>query len=237
MSKNNFSNSVLITGANRGLGLGFVRHYLKEGYSVIATARQPQNAVELIELSRSYPHHLSIEVLDVSDETSIASLAQKLVDQSVRLDIVLSNAGIVHEEPFGQWTMDGFETHFRVNTIGPALFAQAIEPFFNQRAKLIQLTSGMGSIEWNINPDHPLDAYAMSKSALNMLSRRLAEKLRSKAIIVISMNPGWVKTSMGGPEAPTGIDEAIQFMTSTIEKLTIEETGRCIADDGKLIPW
>ena len=95
----------------------------------------------------------------------------------------------------------------------------------------------MGSIELNINPENPLDAYAVSKCALNILSRRLAEKLRPRGITVVSMNPGWVRTDMGGHEAPTTVDEAVDEMTSTIDSINAEDTGKFLASDGSEIPW
>jgi len=237
MSTNNFSNSILITGANRGMGLGFVRHYLEKGLFVVATARALKNANELMQLDKAYPKQLLMETLEISNEISIASFAKRLKKQEIQFDLAINNAGISIGEAFGAWTMASFEAHLKVNTIGPALLSQAIVPLLNPGAKLVQMSSGMGSLEWNIGPDNPFDAYAVSKAALNMLRRRLAEKLGPKGIIVFAINPGWVKTEMGGPEAPTTIEAAIRNMCLTIERISMEQSGCFFGDDGALIPW
>lgn len=235
--QNTNSNTVLVTGANRGIGLGFVKHYLKSGFSVVATCRQPKIAEALISLSIKYPNQLLIEELDISKEKSILQFAKRLDNLNLKLYIVISNAGVSIEEDFGQWTYNTFESVLLVNTIGAALFAQAVTPFLIDKAKLVQISSGIGSLKLNINPDGALDAYAVSKASLNMLTVRLASKLLKRKIIVISINPGWVKTDMGGQEAPNTIDDVIPNITLTIENLTLDNSGTFISDEGELIPW
>lgn len=237
MSTDGWSNSILVTGADRGLGLGFVRHYVKKGKSVVATSRRSHAADELAGLAKQYPGRMQVMSLDVSDGKSISEFAGIVKARNIAFEIVISNAGVTIEEPFGQWTAETFGTNFLVNTVGPALIFQAIEPFLEQGAKVVHVSSGMGSIEWNINPENSLDAYAVSKCGLNILSRRLAEKLRPGGITVFLINPGWVKTDMGGLEAPTTVDEAIDEMTSTIARVTIDDTGSFLASDGSVIPW
>ncbi len=237
MNHKGFSNTVFVTGANRGIGLGFVKHYLQQGHAVLATAVTPQRAQALIALQNAFPKQLSIEALDVTNEEAIAKLAARLKQQNIRIDIAINNAGIAKGEAFGHWTTASFQAHLRVNTIGPALVSQAIVPLLNPGAKLVQVSSGMGSIEWNLGPDNPLDAYAASKCALNILSRRLAEKLHPKGIVVVAINPGWVQTEMGGPNATTPIDEAIQQLTTTIASIQLDHSGRFLDEAGASIPW
>jgi NAD(P)-dependent dehydrogenase (short-subunit alcohol dehydrogenase family) len=231
------SKKIIITGANRGLGLGFVEHYLKSGYIVVATCRDLSKAEKLKDLLKVYKENLQIEILDLSDETDIRQFYEKIKSKKIVFNVVISNAGICIEEDFGQWTAATFESNFRINTIGPALFSQIITPFLNKGSKLVNISSGMGSIELNINPDAGLDAYAISKAALNILTKRLASKLQDKGIAVFAMNPGWVKTDMGGQAAPTFINEAISNMVKTIENLTIAHTGQFVSDEGEEIPW
>ncbi|MGB5665777.1 MAG: SDR family oxidoreductase [Maribacter sp.] len=237
MGKDNFLDSVLITGANRGIGLGLVNHYLIKGLTIVATSQEPENSTDLLQLQKDYGNKLLVLRLDVTNEESIASFINKLKERQVTFSLVINNAGISIEGEFGEWTSAMFIKQFSVNTIGPALIAQAIAPFLHEGSKMVQISSGMGSLAWNINPENALDAYAVSKCALNMITRRLAEKLRSKGVIVFSMNPGWVKTEMGGQEAPTTIEDAIQNMVATINKVTIKKSGRFLSETAEIIPW
>lgn len=236
MKINDLSQSVFITGANRGMGLGYVIHYLKKSFSVIATAKNPDRAGELLRLKKEYPDQLTVLGLDVSCEISIANLVDQLQSMGATFLLAINNAGISHEEEFGKWTKATFEAHFRVNTIGPALVSQAIFLFLEKGAKLIQVSSGLGSLgQGNLN--NSLSAYAASKCALHSITVHLAEKLRTKDIMVFAMNPGWVRTRMGGNQAPSTIDEAIGHITETIEQLTFKQTGSFLSEKGEQIPW
>ncbi|WP_232285916.1 SDR family NAD(P)-dependent oxidoreductase [Aquimarina agarilytica] len=235
-NQNPKSQSVLITGANRGLGFGFLTHYLKQGNTVIATCRNSDITV-FDSLIKDYPNQLLIENLELTSEQSILNFAQKIKENKVTFDLVINNAGISIEENFGNWTAATFETNFKVNTIGPALLIQAISPFLKQGSKLVQMSSGLGAIALNINPEGPYDAYAVSKASLNILTKRIATKFYTQQIIVVAINPGWVQTDMGGAEATSTIDEAIKNMTSTINVLSLKNTGTFISDTGELLPW
>jgi NAD(P)-dependent dehydrogenase (short-subunit alcohol dehydrogenase family) len=237
MIKEKSIRNIFITGANRGMGLGYVRFYLGKGILVVATAKNPTECHELNSLHKKYPAQLQILELNVASEKSIDELKKWLHKKNHSFSIVINNAGISVEEEFGNWTMVNFEQHFRVNTIGPALISQVITPFLQKGGKLIQISSGLGSLALNINPQMPLDAYAMSKCAMHSLTIRLAEKLREKNIIVTAINPGWVKTDMGGNEAPMPVNVVIQNITNTIENLTEKETGSFLTDLGEQIPW
>ncbi len=226
--------TVLVTGANRGLGLGFVKHYLAENRRVIATTRRMDMAGDLRDLADD---RLSIEELDAGNEDSIAKLAERLKSRGVRLDLLINNAGINVEESFGVWTMAAFQDCLRVNVTGPALLSQALAPLLRDGAKIINLSSGMGSMALNINPDAPMDSYAVSKAALNMLTHRLAAKLSDRRITVVAMSPGWVRTDMGGGAAPASVDEAIRQLTASIEALRPDQSGAFLSVDGEVQPW
>lgn len=228
-------NTVLITGANRGIGLGLVQHYLKSGWQVIATARAPKNSIELQKLETEHGSQLVSVKLDVTSEQSIADLVKEIED--LRLDIVINNAGIAIEENLGQWTSLAFSSCLNVNVTGPALLAQAVVPLMKTGSRLINMSSGLGSLAEKVNPEGGMDIYAMSKAALNMLTSRLAAKLKSRGITVISISPGWVKTDMGGDEAPVLVEDSVNDMTSVIEGLTLEESGQFFASNGENIPW
>lgn len=229
--------TTLITGAARGIGLGFTRHYLEQGHTVVATVRSLDASKHLQPLAQTYNDHLKLLELDVSSDRSVAGLAGTLQERETKLDLVINNAGVSIGKPFNEWTTENFETNFRVNAIGPALVAQCLVPLMADGGKLINVTSGMGSITLNINPSDPLDAYAMSKAALNMLTRRLAEKLRPRGITTVALSPGWVQTEMGGSSAPTTVEDAVQQITATIASLTLEQTGTFVGEDGAEMPW
>lgn len=229
--------SIIITGANRGLGLGFVDFYLKMGCHIIACCRNPQQATELNTLSFKFKDQLYIENLDVSDKNSIKGLGKRIEQLKIKFDIVINNAGICIEEEMGNWTPDSFLKTFEINTVGVALFCQEIIPFIKEGGKIVNMSSGMGSIDWNVNPIAPLDAYAMSKASLNMFSRRLALKMKSKNLLVVSLSPGWVQTEMGGSNAPDTVEQAVTKITKTISNLDMKDSGRFLSEEGTEIPW
>ena len=227
--------TILITGANRGLGLGFTRHYLEAGHRVYATARNPQECSEFDELQQEAGRRFSSLQLDVASEMSIAALAGNLA--GVELDLVLNNAGTLSDEAFGAWTAGTFDTAFRTNATGPALIAQALVPLMKDGAKLVNLSSGLASCGLYINPETGLDAYSASKAALNLVTRRLAAKLRERDIIVAAFDPGWVRTRMGGSEAELTVAESIGAVTASIDGLTLEDSGLFLGRTGEQLPW
>lgn len=235
MISNKISKRVIVTGANRGIGLGFVNYYLQKEWEVVACCRSINSADNLQILSELYSDKLQIELLDVSQDNSITKLVKRI--NHLEFNLVINNAGVSINEDFGQWTSANFLKTFQINTIGVALLSQAIEPLIKKNGTLVNMSSGLASIEQNINPEMDFDAYAMSKAALNILSKRLASKLKQKGVCVIALSPGWVQTDMGGHEAPSNVKEAVQEMGDIIEKLTITDTGKFLSPDGKEIPW
>lgn len=228
-------NTILITGANRGLGLGFSRHYLAAGHRVFAAARDPGGSADLMALQGEYGDWLNVLRLDVSSEESVLELADSL--EGLALDLVINNAGVCRGEAFGQWTAATFVTAMAVNVTGAALVAQAVAPSMKRGAKLVNISSGLGSIGLNLSPDAGLDAYAASKAALNLVSCRLASILEADGITVLAMSPGWVQTRMGGEKADLTVDESIAAMSATIERLTRADSGRFVDRHGDPIPW
>jgi NAD(P)-dependent dehydrogenase (short-subunit alcohol dehydrogenase family) len=231
----NENKTAIVTGSNRGQGLGWVKHFLKEGYTVVATARKPQAASDLHELKKQYKNKLVIQKLDVTSEEDMAVLGAMLKEKNIKIDIAISNAGVTVEEDFGNWTAKGLEINFKVNTMGAALFAQAIAPYLKNGAKLVQLSSGAGSITYQ-KKSSPLDAYRISKAGLNMLTRNLSARLEDRQIIVVSISPGGVLTDMN-PNGKLSVKEAIGIMAETISKLTMENSGTFINNKGKVMAW
>ncbi len=227
---------VLITGANRGIGLGFARAYAETGSSVLATCRNPSKAEALGSLANRFSN-LSIHSLDLASDESIFQLVSHLEENGETVDILISNAGVLENEAFGNWTRRRFADTFDTNMIGPALLVQALDTLLTENAKIIQLSSGLGSLEWGGEGMSDGDSYSMSKAALNMLTVRLARSLGSTSRLVVSISPGWVATDMGGSGADLSVEESVSNMMVAIQSLTPADSGRFIDNRGNSIPW
>ncbi|TYA69844.1 SDR family NAD(P)-dependent oxidoreductase [Seonamhaeicola marinus] len=227
--------TAIITGSNRGMGLGWVKHFLDEGYTVIATARKPEKAEELNALKKKYKKRLFIEKLDVTSEEDHKALGEMLKKNNIKIDIAISNAGVTVEEDFGKWTSNSFLANYKVNTMGAAFFAQTISPYLKEGARLVQLSSGHGAIGTHRKAG-TIDAYGVSKAGVNMLTKKLSLRWKDRNIIVVSITPGGVKTDMN-PWGKLSVAEAIPIMYNTVSNLTMENSGTFITNKGKVMPW
>jgi len=222
--------TVLVTGANRGLGLEFARQLSAAGAAVIGTARKPESADELNALG------VRVEQLDVADPVSVAALAERL--EGMALDVLLNNAGIfLSQGKF--WEEDPAEALqvYDVNTLGPLRVTQALLPNLQagDRKMVMNMSSGLGSIANNNRGSSA--AYRASKAALDMLTRTMAMDLEGEGFIFIAMSPGWVRTDMGGEQASLSPEESVAGMLGTLAPLTPEDSGRFLSYDGKELPW
>jgi NAD(P)-dependent dehydrogenase (short-subunit alcohol dehydrogenase family) len=239
--------TVLITGSSRGLGLEFARQYAADNWDVIATCRAPGKAESLNALAAQHPN-IRLEPLDVADDASSLALANRL--QNTALDVLINCAGIVsgNEEPIWIkpgvknqtfWTVmpDAWDRVLRVNTIAPLMVTRSLIPNLKmgKERKVIMISSRCGSIEHNIF--HEYIAYSTSKAALNMAMRNTATTLQPENIIMVSLNPGFVKTDMGGPGADISPEASISGMRKVIEGLTMKQSGLFIRYNGELVPW
>ncbi|MEM9159864.1 MAG: SDR family oxidoreductase [Verrucomicrobiota bacterium] len=229
--------TVLVTGASRGIGLEFVRQYLMTDTLVVATCRNLVGASELMSLGAGAKGELRVERMDVVDTDSIEDLAKRLKSEGVELNRLISNAGISGEERLNRWTSRNFLDVLNTNSVGPALVAQAFRRVMAPGSVLVNMSSGIGSFALNIFPEGPLDAYAMSKAALNMLTIRLAEKFKAWNIGVVAMSPGWVKTDMGGQEATLEVDESVGKLIALIDGFGMGDSGRFVSVEGEDIEW
>ena len=223
--------TILITGANRGLGLEFARQYAKAGWKVIGTARKPAEATDLADLGAR------VMQLDVADGESVAKLAAALEDQPI--DLLINNAGMANRDgmDFETLSFDGVERVLAVNTIGPMRVTRALLPNLRlgEAKQIVHISSGLGSIEENT--DGGFYGYRESKAALNMFNRSLAVNLKDEGFTCVVMSPGWVRTDMGGPEANLSPEESITGMKKVIGGLTIEDTGTFQSWDGNDRAW
>jgi NAD(P)-dependent dehydrogenase (short-subunit alcohol dehydrogenase family) len=214
---------VLITGANRGLGLEFARQYKEAGWDVVATARE--SSAELDALG------VEVEKLEMSDLDAVERFGKRFN----RLDLVIANAGTygpreVRDAKAGRQWADTFV----VNTIAPFLLAQSVLPAVKSaRGKLIAVSTKMGSIADNNSGG--FIAYRSSKSALNSAWRSLA--VDNPDVVCAVLHPGWVQTRMGGSSAPLEPEESIAGMRRVIDSLGPEQSGGFFAYDGAEVPW
>ena len=223
--------TVLITGANRGLGLEFARQYAADGWSVVATARDPDAATELKALAGD----VSVEGLDVRDFDAVARFADRLGDRPIH--VLVANAGTWGPERIA--SADDAEAWLEtvaVNSIAPALLASALlGPLEAAGGKLIAITSKMGSIADNSSGGYI--AYRSSKAALNAAWKSLAIDAAGRGVIAAVLHPGWVQTRMGGASAPLRPPESVAGMRRVIAGLTPAQSGGFFNHDGTPLPW
>ena len=230
-------NTVLVTGANRGLGLEFVRQYAADGWRVVAACRDPGAAGELNRLAAESGGRISVIALDVSDPASVRAAAQSLAGAPI--DLLINNAGVgsPRGQKLGALDYAAWARVLDVNTLGPM---RVTEAFIDHLAtgggkKVVTITSGMGSIADNGSGGSY--AYRSSKAAVNMVVKSLSLDLAPRGITCIVMNPGWVRTDMGGPGGKISPEESIAAMRKVIARLTPTDSGKFFNYDGGQYPW
>lgn len=220
--------TILITGTNRGLGLELARQYAAEGWRVIGTVRDPLSGRAASDAGAE------VYVADVSDPNSITRLKNALGD--VGLDIVLNNAGIYGEQQsFGAVDPDAFLKTIRTNTLGPLKMAEAFAGNLVGRRIIASVSSMMGSIAENTTGNWY--GYRASKAALNMVMKGLSLDLKEQGVTAIALSPGWVRTDMGGPNAPLDPPAAVSGMREVLAKVTLNDSGKFFHFDGRELPW
>lgn len=232
------SRHTLVTGANRGLGLEFVRQSLARGDRVVATARQPGKATALNTLAGEHPGRLHVLPLEATDARSRDELARELplVLGDTPLDLLLNNAGVLHAgERFGHLEAEILEHSFRTNTMAPVLLTQALAPHLADGARVVNLSSRLGSIGLTTRFGTP--GYAISKAALNMAAVQLAQALAPRGIVVVAVSPGWVRTDMGGENADVAPEDAVSGLLEQIDRLALADTGSFFDRLGAPIAW
>ena len=247
--------TVLITGANQGIGLEFAKEYAARGWTVIATHRRPTTPEELAKLAAAYPK-VRIERLDVTDPAQIAALAARL--RGVPIDVLLSNAGLVRTDPlnkpdgntnqkFGTLDYKLLDDFIHTNVAGPLMLCESFldNVKASQQKKIVAISSAAGSVSvppfmpnGSPVPDHYW--YRISKAALNSAMRLVSAQLKNDGVTVVMFHPGGVQVESFGPEKLPGFvppEEAIGKMIRTIDSLSIKDSGRFLDNDGKDHPW
>lgn len=222
----------MITGANRGLGLEFARQYLADGWQVIATCRDPAGATAL----RKLGDKVEIHPLDVTDFAAIKRLGQAL--QTRAIDLLINNAGVIGaDRNLGQLDGERWMATLRVNTVAPLLLAQAMLPCLRagRDKTAVFITSLMGSIDDNGSGRYY--DYRSSKAGLNAAVKSFAIDSKGDGITAIVIHPGWVKTDMGGPNAPIDAATSVGGMRRVIAKLKPSDSGGFFDHAGKKLAW
>nr|VFJ54114.1 MAG: NAD(P)-dependent dehydrogenase, short-chain alcohol dehydrogenase family [Candidatus Kentron sp. FM]VFJ56246.1 MAG: NAD(P)-dependent dehydrogenase, short-chain alcohol dehydrogenase family [Candidatus Kentron sp. FM]VFK10156.1 MAG: NAD(P)-dependent dehydrogenase, short-chain alcohol dehydrogenase family [Candidatus Kentron sp. FM] len=238
--------TILITGANRGIGLELTRQYADDGWTIFACCRSPENAHELNKLADGFGDRgnsrdndsVNIYSLDVTNTAQRTSLATQLKGRPI--DILCNNAAVS-----GDWDKQGFgqcQAHewlevLHTNVVAPMLMMQDfVENVAASERKIIaNMSSLLGSISQNLSGGRYL--YGPSKAALNMINMSCAHDLAERAITVVALHPGWVRTDMGGPEATLSIEESVTALRKNLAGITFSDSGRFIDIDGATIPW
>lgn len=230
---------ILITGANRGLGLEFVRQYAAAGARVFAGCRSPDTAEDLQALAGEHPGQVLPCPLDVRERDSIDAVAAHITGNGDgTLDLLINNAGVSPRgEEFSNIRAEDMLEVLRVNTAAPLIVAQRCHALLatSKHPCIVNISSAMGSLAKKDYGRHY--SYASSKAALNMVTRAEAADLHADGIIVVALHPGWVRTDLGGPRAALGPHESVEGMIRVIAGLTPEDSGRFLTWSGEEHPW
>ena len=222
--------TIMITGASRGLGLEFARQFYSEECRVIATCRNPKKANELNAIG-----DIDVHSLDVTDDRSVANLADKLRGENI--DILINNTGVIGQrDGFGRLDYDIWAETMDTNVFGPMRVAEAFRDnvMNSEKKQMIFITSRMGSITEAVPNAY---VYRSSKAALNMAVKCLSAELGERGLIAVLFHPGHVQTDMGGQAAPVTPQKSIEGMKNQIVALTHDDNGRFLSYDGHQIPW
>ncbi len=234
--------TILVTGANRGLGLEFVRQYAAEGWTIHACCRNPGGAADLNAIATSKTGAganggVTVHKLDLTDFAAIDRLAKSLNGEPI--DVLLNNAGVSGKDP-QEFMADDFEDWsrtFRINTMAPLRMTEAFVDNVagSERKVVVIISTIMASM--TDNQSGKLHLYRTSKAAVNMVMRLLSVDLEERGITTFSLHPGWVRTDMGGAQATLSAEESIAGIRRVIAGAGPETNGRFMTWDGKELPW
>ena len=221
--------TVLVTGANRGIGLALSQQFIARGDRVIAVCRNSSEALDAI--------GAQVEAgVDVTDDAALAGLAQRL--GQTRVDTLVLNAGILGKEAFGQIDAEGFERmrrQFEVNALGPLRVVQALRGQLHTGSKVGIVTSRMGSMADNGSGGYY--GYRASKAAVNAIGKSLAVDLQADGIAVVLLHPGYVATDMVGGSGDVSPEQAAAQLMARIDDLDQSKTGSFLHANGSALPW
>lgn len=217
---------VLITGANRGIGLETARQLLKKGMHVVISGRDEIKLSEALKELKAESQEVDMVVMDVSNFESVKAAAQHLSQGDIRLDVLVNNAGILLRADRSLLSHDDeiLKTTINTNSYGPLRVVHAFLPMMKSPGRIINLSSEGGSMSEPLGGWSP--AYCVSKTMLNAITRHLAYELKEKGIVVNAVCPGWVKTDMGGKSAPRSLEEGVETIVWAATEARQNLTGK-----------
>jgi NAD(P)-dependent dehydrogenase (short-subunit alcohol dehydrogenase family) len=233
--------NILITGSNRGIGLAMVQQCLnRDNLTVFASCRQPAQSDDLQELATKHPGRVVVVPLDVTDSQSIEAAVNEVEKHTDALDVLLNNAGVnPPRERQRLETVDVETMQFilHVNSIAPLMVARAFMPLLRtgENPRIVNVTSGMGSLSSTNAGGYY--GYRTSKAALNMVTRVMAADLNGEGIVTICVDPGWVKTDMGGQNARITPEESASGLLALVEGLSGRDAGKFFVYNGETRDW
>lgn len=217
---------IVVTGANRGIGLELVRQLAARGDEVIAACRRASPELEALDVEVQ-------DGIDVTDDAAVGRLADALAGRGV--DVLINDAGLLTRESLDDLDFDRIRAQFEVNTLGPLRVTAALLPNMSESAKVAIVTSRVGSIA--DNGSGGMYGYRISKAGVNMAGVSLARDLERRGIAVILLHPGYVRTGMTGNTGNIGPDEAASGLIARIDELTLENSGCFRHANGEALPW
>jgi NAD(P)-dependent dehydrogenase (short-subunit alcohol dehydrogenase family) len=229
--------TILITGANRGLGLAHTKRFAERGATVFATARVPGEALELQQLAHAHQGRVHVLSYDALDANAPASIKAALGATAIDLAFFNAGASTKPRTGFGASDTQVISQLIAINALAPLKLAEAIvENVANSERKIFAFQSSlMGSI--GDNASGGAFAYRISKCTLNMIAKGIAVELRARAVISVALHPGWVQTRMGGEHAPLTQAQSVSGQQDLLERLSLQDSGSFFNYDGKLLPW
>lgn len=232
------SRRIVITGANRGIGLALVRQWTSAGHEIAALTRSLETAHELGALAADSNGRVTLHRADVGSDQSVTDAATAAANRFDAIELLVNNAGInprQDADDFNAFSLDDARAAFEINTLGPVRVTRAFLPLLSRgtNATVVHVGSRMGSLT------HDLEGgswpYRISKTALNMVHRNLTHELDGVTSVVV--HPGWVRTDMGGPHAPLSVDESASALVDLIDALGPDHHGRYLDLDGSELGW
>jgi NAD(P)-dependent dehydrogenase (short-subunit alcohol dehydrogenase family) len=231
--------TILITGANRGIGLAVTKRYLEKGDEVLGACREPGKSETLAELVKLYPGQLKTLALDVNDEESVKAAAKSAAPASGRVDALINMAAIMptYDIRLEKLDMNDMRQAFETNVLGPMRVTRAFLPLLRKssRARVVNISTGVSQLSEKNNPN--FYAYGSTKTALNMISRIMAFEFQPENITVISLDPGWVQTDMGGVNAPLKPEESSSGILKVVDGLKPSDSSFFFDYTGRKLNW
>lgn len=221
--------TIVITGASRGIGKALTEEFLRQGWRVFAGMRKPKEVNLAIQSSAAF---LNVIPLDVNSDEAVAA-AVKTVRKAGEIQVLVNNAAVFPgegNERLSDMKLEWFRQAFETNVVAVARVIQHFRPLLSSGSRIVNISSGAASI--SSKDDFNYYAYSVSKAALNMLTRTVAAEFATDGIAVVAISPGWVRTEMGGPNAPLSPEESAQSLFQTITRLNMDHSSSFMGRDG-----